>query len=449
MWMSTFSRFARPALQRTTSVMACQALKACRRPGKAAHPLTSCVASMQLRGHQTLGSASLPLARHSVRHVRALDEERLMEVEWEDGGQSLYPFTWLRDNCQCPMCTLESAQARKLLMADLDVYTGVDVVEVTNDNKVSIVWPDQHTSVFDAEWLKKRCFSPAARQAVQEEYFLNKRYYWDSKLRIPTADFDEVLHDDKAALAWLLALRRVGIVYLKGAPVDQGQVARLAERIGYLRLTFYGHTWQVQDKYMANNVAYTSGRLSLHTDYPALHFAPGVQFLHCVTQAVEGGESEVVDGFHMAEQLQREDPEAFRTLTSLPVDFTDTGTDYCDFMLQSKKCIIDVDPEGRVARINYNNATRDSVLDLPLHKVQPFYRALKSYVTIMNRPENVVTYTMQPGDIVTFDNWRLLHGRKSYISRPDRLRHLEGAYLDWDEVMSRLRILRCSVNGNE
>lgn len=197
---------------------------------------------------------------------------------------------------------------------------------------------------------------------------------------------------------------------------------------------------------MANNVAYTSGKLSLHTDYPALHFAPGVQFLHCINQAVDGGESEVVDGFHMAEQLQREDPEAFDTLTSLQVDFTDTGADYCDFMLQSKKCIIDVNAEGRVLRINYNNATRDSVLDMPLHQVQPFYRALKAYVNIMNRPENVVTYRMEPGDIVTFDNWRLLHGRKSYISRPDRLRHLEGAYLDWDEVMSRLRILRSSVN---
>ncbi|TKS69532.1 Gamma-butyrobetaine dioxygenase [Collichthys lucidus] len=446
MWMSTFSRFALPALQRSTSAMACQALRACRRPAKAAGPLPSWLTSAQLRGHQTLGSASLPLARHSVRHVRALDEDRLMEVEWEDGGHSLYPFTWLRDNCQCPLCTLESAQARKLLMSDLDVHTGVDVVEVTNDNKVSIVWPDQHTSVFDAEWLKKRCFSTAARQAMQEELFLNERYYWDSKLRIPTADYQEVLHDDKAALAWLLALRRVGIVYLKGAPVEQGQVARLAERIGYLRLTFYGHTWQVQDKYMANNVAYTSGRLSLHTDYPALHFAPGVQFLHCINQAVEGGESEVVDGFHMAEQLRREDPEAYRILASLHVDFTDTGMDYCDFMLQSKKCIIDVDGEGRVVRINYNNATRDSVLDLPLHQVQPFYRALKAYVDIMNRAENVVTYRMEPGDIVTFDNWRLLHGRRSYISRPDMLRHLEGAYLDWDEVMSRLRILRSSVN---
>lgn len=71
-------------------------------------------------------------------------------------------------------------------------------------------------------------------------FVISERYYWDSTLRIPTANYQEVLHDDKAALAWLLALRRVGIVYLRGALAEQGQVARLAERIGYLRLTFYG-----------------------------------------------------------------------------------------------------------------------------------------------------------------------------------------------------------------
>lgn len=52
------------------------------------------------------------------------------------------------------------------------------------------------------------------------------------------------------------------------------------------------------------------------------------------------------------------------------------------------------------------------------------------------------------GDLVTFDNSRLLHGRKSYVSSPDRVRHLEGVYLDWDEVMSRLRILRKAVHGD-
>lgn len=39
--------------------------------------------------------------------------------------------------------------------------------------QVSIVWPDQHTSVFDADWLKKRCFSDDARRALQEELHFN------------------------------------------------------------------------------------------------------------------------------------------------------------------------------------------------------------------------------------------------------------------------------------
>lgn len=68
-----------------------------------------------------------------------------------------------------------------------------------------------------------------------------------------------------------------------------------------------------------------------------------VQFLHCLQQAEQGGESEVVDGFHMAELLRREDPEAFNTLSSLYIDYTDIGSDYCDFSVQSKNRIIEWD----------------------------------------------------------------------------------------------------------
>ncbi|XP_048829717.1 gamma-butyrobetaine dioxygenase isoform X2 [Brienomyrus brachyistius] len=353
-----------------------------------------------------------------IKRAMYLERERQLEVTWEDGSSSRYPLIWLRDNCQCAQCMLQSASARSLPLSHLDMDTGLERVLITEPSKVSLVWPDQHISEFHASWLKKRCFSSRARQEMQDELFLNQRVYWGSELQLPTTSFQEVLHDDKTALAWLATLRRTGIVYLKGASLEQGQVAKLSQRIGYLRLTFYGHTWQVQDKPTANNVAYTSGDLSLHTDYPALHHPPGVQFLHCLSQAQQGGDNEVVDGFHVAYQLRQQNPEAFRILSSLRVDFTDTGSDYCDFAVQSKHRIIDVDSEGQVVRINYNNATRDSVLDLPLEQVQPFYSSLRAYVDLMTRPENVVTYRMEPGDIITFDNWRLLHGRRTYTSDP-------------------------------
>lgn len=64
-------------------------------------------------------------------------------------------------------------------------------------------------------------------------------------------------------------------------------------------------------------------------------------------------------------------------------------------------------------------------------------------------PHHLSPVCLFPGDMVMFDNSRLLHGRRSYVSGPGGLRHLEGAYLDWDEVMSRLRVLRSSVQEQD
>ncbi|XP_071974648.1 gamma-butyrobetaine dioxygenase [Engystomops pustulosus] len=383
-----------------------------------------------------------------IRNVETLDAERFVCVHWEDGGHSLYPYVWLRDNCQCPQCFLHSAKARKLPIENLDVDTGLRNVDLTDANKVSITWPDDHKSEFEAKWLKKRCFSEESRAEMQEELFLQERFYWGSDLKIPTMSYEDVLRCDKAAFKWLSTLREVGIVLLEGAPIKQGELIRLGRRIGYMRHTFYGYTWQVQDKADANNVAYTSGKLSLHTDYPALQYPPGVQFLHCLKQAESGGESEVVDGFHVCNQLRKEDQKALDILTSKQIDFTDTGVDYCDFSLQSKQRIVELHPNGDLLRINFNNATRDSVLNLPVEEVQPFYDSLKKFVNLMNHPKNTYYYKMKPGQVVTFDNWRILHGRKSYESGANISRHLEGSYLDWDVVMSRLRALKNKLQNS-
>lgn len=135
--MSRFARVSLPILQRRTPALSGPVLRAAPRTEAAAGRLRWTLPSVQVCGQHTLGSAPVPSSRQSVRHAQALKKERMVRVDWEDGGHSLYPFTWLRDNCQCPMCMLESAQARKLLMSDVDVNTGVDSVDVTRDSKVS------------------------------------------------------------------------------------------------------------------------------------------------------------------------------------------------------------------------------------------------------------------------------------------------------------------------
>ncbi|OBS57039.1 hypothetical protein A6R68_11836, partial [Neotoma lepida] len=106
-----------------------------------------------------------------------------------------------------------------------------------------------------------------------------------------------------------------------------------------------------------------------------------------------------------------------------------------------------LDDKGQVIRINFNNATRDTVFDVPVERVQPFYSALKEFVDLMSSKEYKYTFKMNPGDVIVFDNWRLLHGRRSYEAGTEISRHLEGAYADWDVVMSRLRILRQKVKN--
>ncbi|XP_036734968.1 gamma-butyrobetaine dioxygenase [Manis pentadactyla] len=382
----------------------------------------------------------------AIQKAEVLDDAHLMQILWHDGAESLYPAVWLRDNCQCPECYLDSAKARKLLVEALDV--NICIKGLTFDRKkVHIMWPNEHYSEFEADWLKKRCFSQQAREKLQRELFLPECQYWGSELQLPTLDFENVLKNDEHAYKWLCSLKKVGIVRLTGASDKRGEVLKLGKRIGFLYLTFYGHTWQVQDKIDANNVAYTTGKLSFHTDYPALHHPPGVQLLHCIKQTVTGGDSEIVDGFNVCRKLKEKNPQAFQILSSTFVDFTDIGVDYCDFSVQSKHKIIELDDKGQVVRINFNNATRDTIFDVPVERIQPFYAALKEFVDLMNCKESKFTFKMDPGDVITFDNWRLLHGRRSYEAGTEISRHLEGAYADWDVVMSRLRILRQSVQN--
>lgn len=56
------------------------------------------------------------------------------------------------------------------------------------------------------------------------------------------------------------------------------------------------------------------------------------------------------------------------------------------------------------------------------------------------------TYKLSPGEMVVFDNDRVLHGRTGYTLTEGAGRCLESAYIDWDVARSKLNVLGKKLN---
>ena len=117
-----------------------------------------------------------------------------------------------------------------------------------------------------------------------------------------------------------------------------------------------------------------------------------------------------------------------------------------DFFLRYAHPIISLDEPSewrtsRVCRINYSDHHRDSVLNgLSAERVADYYHACKLFDELLNAPRHVLWNKSAPGDILCFDNRRVLHGRSGFELGAGETRKLIGTYLRWDEVRSMARV---------
>jgi len=210
----------------------------------------------------------------------------------------------------------------------------------------------------------------------------------------------------------------------------------LAERIGFLRRTNFGTTFEVVNRPDPNNLAYTAEHLPLHTDLPNQEVPPGYQFLHCIANEAKGGGSIFADGFAIAEDLRAEDPDAFALLSSVPIPFRfhDAEAD-----IRVRRPVVTLDGDGRLAEIRYN-AHIAAAFDMPADIMAGYYRAYRTYMERTRRQDYVVSLKLEAGEMVVFDNRRILHGRERFDPNTG-YRHLHGCYVDRGEFASRLRVL--------
>jgi gamma-butyrobetaine dioxygenase len=347
-----------------------------------------------------------------------------------DDGQVL-PLRWLRDMCPCPECVHPSGQ-RLLDPAQIPVDLGVREWSVEH-GCLHVEWaPDGHRSAYDVADL----LVETPRRPVQ---------HWgcEAQSHLPTAAHASVTapgREGRAALRdWLWGVDRMGCGLLRGAPVEDGEVARVAELFAHVRVTNYGRFFDVRSVVDPTNLAYTSLGLPAHTDNPYRDPVPTVQLLHCLQSSAAGGENVLVDGWHVAAQVRALDLEGFAMLASTAVTFR-YHDEEADLTATLPIVELDDDRTGWAVRGVRFNARSMEPPRLPVDRSVAWYRAYTLFARLLADPANQIHLRLEPGDLFIVDNRRVLHGRTAF-SAAAGTRHLQGCYADIDGMRSTLAVL--------
>ncbi len=355
-----------------------------------------------------------------------------LELRWPDGTVGTFPFIWLRDTDPTGFHPQTGERLFDLTSVPLDIAPLR--AELTHD-ALLITWPDlDRPSRFDLDWIKA-CRPGRSRPDPADVAPVS----WRADLGeegVPRHSADDLLAEEGALVDWLRDTRCYGLSIVAGLAdeVEAGQ--RVARRVGHLRETNFGLTFEVVSKPDPNNLAYTADALPLHTDLTNQDLPPGYQFLHCLANEAQGGGSTFCDGIAVAEDLRARDPQAFEILSTVtvPFRFHDADTD-----IRSRKTVIVCNEGGAVSEICFNAHLAD-IVDLEPAVMLDFYRAYRLFMQMLRDPAYRIALKLRGGEMVVFDNRRVLHGREAFDPATGR-RHLHGCYVDRGEWDSRLRVL--------
>ncbi|ETW77614.1 hypothetical protein HETIRDRAFT_327285 [Heterobasidion irregulare TC 32-1] len=359
-----------------------------------------------------------------------------------------FSYQWLRDSCQCPSCVHPSTRQKLHRTSDIpyNVAPAKEGVRAGQDG-VHIKWTSGHTSFYPSAFLERYASSERLNTFHKDVH----KQSWNAKSISQSSDLFlsyGSLRSDVGLLDAITQLSKYGLLFLTGVPNtetsdERCEVRRVADTFGQLRSTFYGETWDVKNIVNSRNIAYTNLFLGLHTDLSYFEHPPRYQILHCIRNRVKGGTSIFVDSLHAAKALRQIDPTAFSILSSTPVSFHYINDGH---HLHYNHPTIQHSPLGN--EISYINYSPPFQAPLPRDTPPGFYTALERFSNLMEGPEARFEYTLKEGDVVIFDNRRVLHARTAFMEAEEGAggeetnRWLKGCYFEADRMADRGRILR-------
>lgn len=372
--------------------------------------------------------------------VSAKIVDKAVILHWNDDQQSTLHPVWLRENCCCELCLNPITREHLLDLRDVSLDIRPSAVEVDAEGALVVTWSgDQHRSRYNPDWL----YAHSTEQRSQRD---DQMRLWSAAdlCEPPSLDAIDGIVTDELLYEALLTILRHGMVRLRGLPTDTDQVETLALRIGPIRETHFNRIFDVISKADSDTLANTSHYLAAHTDIPTRESPPGIQILHCRIAEAKGGHSTLTDGFKVANDIKQQFPAYYKTLTSVKWCHANRAgpTDY-----RWSAPIIGLDDQGELLEVRLLPFSR-APLQADYKDMDGIYAALVCFLGLVNSSDYQIRFPLQAGDVIMFDNRRVLHGRGEFYPKTGD-RALRGTYVERDDVMSTIREFEQQQSRNE
>jgi gamma-butyrobetaine dioxygenase len=352
-------------------------------------------------------------------------------LERGDGtAHAVHPL-WLRERCRDAASMDLLTQQRLQDPSDFDLDLKILALTQPAAGVFRVRFSDAHEASFNAQDIL------AEAALADNSHDIPEPTLWDGTLKqFPRARWRPD-PSEAELMSWLEAFLTFGFVIFEGVPTQPATVLKVGAMFGFTRETNFGPLFDVRSTPNATDLAYTSVSLDPHTDNPYRAPVPGIQLLHCLANETTGGLSTLVDGFAVAQGLRTDHPHAFEVLSQTPVRFKYIDA---DTELTASAVPIELDLTGGLKAIQFSPRL-DFVPLFSAERLDAYYRARRIFDHRLRAPDYEIRFLLRTGDLVMFDNCRLLHGRTGF-DPAEGLRHLQGCYIDIDGPRSRYRVLR-------
>ena len=431
-------------------------------PSKSSHVLQEHFISSPATPAQVPENSSFIRHNSPVLNAQISDGDVLIvfKASTQNVEQHRFPSFWLRDHCQCSICSHPQTKQRQL-----DTYSIPSDLHVMAMNMsiegLSVAWsgPDNHKSLYPWPWLQAH--SPFA-ESISSRLHSSEFTFPDQVTQsprlphgsYPSVGFHAITTTSSGLLSYLQQIHIYGLCFAPETSPTTEATEALLNRISFIRPTHYGAFWEFTSIANPTDTAYTTLPLPAHTDTTYFTDPCGLQMFHCLSHTDgDGGESMFVDGFAVADYLYQVDPQGYKILSEVPIVSHASGDQKAGVIMNTGAnrgypvLNHDISSSHRprnLTQIRWNNDDRSPLtrFDSPA-QMKAWYNAARGWSALLRDPQFEIQVKLKPGNPVIFDNWRVLHGRRAFTGK----RRMCGGYIGMDDFLGRLRGLENEVGG--